>query len=303
MSELGEASQIIFQTGQAFGFAVGKISELTKPMLEAILKLIKMLAVAGSKKFYNDVIKKQPGAVSYRELRNPVPIRINEKDLEVIQKTFKDAKIEYSPLPDLNKNDQFAEILVNRTDLERVASVVDRLGETETIDKDSFNIITYEEYANNIDDEELQKTMQEYEVSEKDLDRVETPRRASDIKTLRNQVLRDEFASGKIEPLTITEKLLVKEVSNEKFTTFRVPKSRTYEKEDQFITFQNKDIVETDGGKTFLCRLDKEKDYSLCDREGNKLRIMSGENIRKTYFDRVKRDRFRKTPQVNRSKK
>lgn len=108
MSEMQEGIQMAMMTGQAMAFVVDKGVTLTRQILEALAKLIKMSALYTTPKIKNEW-KRQPGAVSMDQIQRRIPIRINEADQQKFFDWMHRAEIPYCPLQDLNKNDIYAE--------------------------------------------------------------------------------------------------------------------------------------------------------------------------------------------------
>ena len=108
MSEMQEGIQMAMMTGQAMAFVVDKGVTLTRQILEALAKLIKMSALYTTPKIKNEW-KRQPGAVSMDQIQRRIPIRINEADQQKFFDWMHRAEIPYCPLQDLNKNDRYAE--------------------------------------------------------------------------------------------------------------------------------------------------------------------------------------------------
>ena len=104
MSEMQEGIQMAMMTGQAMAFVVDKGVTLTRQILEALAKLIKMSALYTTPKIKN-AWKRQPGAVSMDQIQRRIPIRINEADQQKFFDWMHRAEIPYCPLQDLNKND------------------------------------------------------------------------------------------------------------------------------------------------------------------------------------------------------
>ena len=134
MSEMQEGIQMAMMTGQAMAFVVDKGVTLTRQILEALAKLIKMSALYTAPKIKN-IWKKQPGAVSMDQIQRRIPIRINEADQQKFFDWMHRAEIPYCPLQDLNKNDIYAEFVIDERDILRLQSIVER-NQRETICND-----------------------------------------------------------------------------------------------------------------------------------------------------------------------
>ena len=73
MSEMQEGIQMAMMTGQAMAFVVDKGVTLTRQILEALAKLMKMSALYTAPKIKN-AWKRQPGAVSMDQIQRRIPI-------------------------------------------------------------------------------------------------------------------------------------------------------------------------------------------------------------------------------------
>lgn len=296
MSEMYEGIQMAMISGQAMAFTIEKGAELTREILTALAKLIKVSALYLAPKIRN-AYKQQPGAVSMNEIRNRVPIRINEAD----QKKFFDwmykAKIEYCPLQDLNPNDKFSEFIIDERDLGRLQSIVDR--NQKEFSMDDFKIITWEDYAmNHIDEEQLEKIAKEVGI---DLDEAvnqtydKAKKRVApskeERKNMKDQIFRDDFAKGEAVAITANVSLINQKLSNDRQMTFRIPGEK-----DKYVSIPKEDLLETDGGKTFLGRLEKKGEYTVIDTK-NKIVIKEKGGEIKARFDDVHRERFVKREQ------
>ena len=125
MSEMQEGIQMAMMTGQAMAFVVDKGVTLTRQILEALAKLMKMSALYTAPKIKN-AWKRQPGAVSMDQIQRRIPIRINEADQQKFFDWMHRAEIPYCPLQDLNKNDIYAEFVIDERDILRLQSIVER---------------------------------------------------------------------------------------------------------------------------------------------------------------------------------
>lgn len=290
MSEIQEGIQMAMLTGQAMAFTIEKGTELTREILTALAKLLKVSVLYAVPKIRN-AWKKQPGAVSMEQIRNRVPVRINEADQQKFFDWMHKAKIPYCPLEDLNTHDQYAEFIVDATDLPRLQSIVDR-NQKEFFMED-FQIITWEDYAmNHVTEEDLENLAKEAGI---DLDEAvkkayDSPEYTPSVKEkdqMKNQVFRDDFAKGRAVAITLNnEKLLSERLSNEEQMTFRIP----YQK-NLYVSIPKEDLIQTDQGKTTLGRLYKDKEYTILNTADKRIIKSKGGEV-KMKFDDVKRKRF-----------
>lgn len=290
MSEIQEGIQMAMLTGQAMAFTIEKGTELTREILMAMAKLLKVSVLYAAPKIKN-AWKKQPGAVSMEQIRNRVPVRINEADQQKFFDWMHKAQIPYCPLEDFNTHDQYAEFIVDAKELPRLQSIVDR-NQKEFSMKD-FQIITWEDYAmNHVTEEDLQNLAKEAGI---DLDGAvkkayERPEHTPSIKEkdkMKHQVFRDDFAKGRAVAITLNnEKLLNERLSNGEQTTFRIP----YQK-DLYVSIPKEDLIKTDEGKTTLGRLHRDKEYTIVNIADKQIMKWKGQEV-KMKFDDVQRKRF-----------
>lgn len=162
MSEMQEGIQMAMMTGQAMAFVVDKGVNLTRQILEAMAKLIKMSALYTVPKIKN-AWKKQPGAVSMDQIQRRIPVRINEADQQKFFDWMHRAKIPYCPLQDFNKNDAFAEFVIDERDILRLQSIVER--NQKEFSMEDFKVINWKDYAmNHITEEDLNDLAKEMNI-------------------------------------------------------------------------------------------------------------------------------------------
>lgn len=290
MSEIQEGIQMAMVTGQAMAFTIEKGTELTKEILTALAKLLKVSVLYAAPKLRN-AWKKQPGAVSMEQIRNRVPIRINEADQQKFFDWMNKAKIPYCPLEDLNIHDQYAELIVDAKDLPRLQSIVDR--NKDEFSMEDFKIITWEDYAmNHITEEDLENIAREAGIDldeevKKAYNKSEHTPSIKEENKMKNQIFRDDFAKGRAVAITLNSgKLLNERLSNDEQMTFRIP----YQK-DLYVTIPKEDLVETDEGKTYLGRLYKDKEYTVLNTADKRIVKYKGMEV-KARFDDVTREKF-----------
>ena len=271
-------------------------AERTIEVLSVVVKLIEMSRLYQDSKTRN-AYKQQPGAISMDAIRNRVPIRINEADQKKFYEWMYKAKIKYCPLQDLNPNDKFSEFIIDERDLARLQSIVDR--NQKEFSMDDFKIITWENYAmNHIDEEQLEKIAKEVGI---DLDEAvnqtydKSKKRVApskeERKNMKDQIFRDDFAKGEAVAITANVCLINQKLTNDKQVTFRIPGEK-----DKYVSIPKEDLLETDGGKTFLGRLEKKGEYTVIDTK-NKIVIKEKGGEIKARFDDVHRERFVKREQ------
>lgn len=290
MSEIQEGIQMAMITGQAMAFTIEKGTELTKEILTALAKLIKVSVLYATPKIRN-AWKKQPGAVSMEQIRNRVPIRINEADQQKFFDWMNKAKIPYCPLEDLNIHDKYAEFIVDAKELPRLQSIVDR--NKKEFSMEDFKIITWEDYAmNHITEEDLENIAREAgidldEAVKKSYNKSERAPSVKEKNEMKNQIFRDDFAKGRAVAITINSgKLLNERLSNDEQLTFRIPY-----KKDLYVTIPKEDLIETDKGKTYLGRIYKDKEYTVLNTTDKRIMKYKGMEV-KSSFDDVKRKKF-----------
>ena len=266
MSEMQEGIQMAMMTGQAMAFVVDKGVTLTRQILEALAKLIKMSALYTTPKIKN-AWKRQPGAVSMDQIQRRIPIRINEADQQKFFDWMHRAEIPYCPLQDLNKNDIYAEFVIDERDILRLQSIVER--NQREFSMEDFKIINWEDYAmNHITEEDLDALAKEMNID------------------LEKEVFLDDFAKGNAVAITCNKKLLNKKLSDETQLTFRIPGEL-----DKFVSIPMKDLILTDGGKTYLGRLDLKKEYTVYDSMNRSIYHRNGMQLKRN-FDDVTRSEF-----------
>lgn len=281
-----EGIQIAMMTGQAMVFVLDKGVNLTRQILVAMAKLIKMAALYTTPKIKN-AWKKQPGAVSMDQIQRKIPIRINEADQQKFFEWMHRAKIQYCPLQDLNKNDVYAEFVIDESDILRLQSIVDR--NQKEFSMEDFKVINWEDYAmNHITEENLNDLAKEMNI---DLDKevkqqMPSKYKENDMAELKDKVFLDDFAKGNAVAITCNKKLLNKKLSDEKQMTFRIPGER-----DQFVSIPMKDLIVTDGGKTYLGRLDLKQEYTVYDSMNRSIYHKNGMQLKRS-FDDVTRSQF-----------
>lgn len=188
MSEMQEGIQMAMMTGQAMAFVVDKGVTLTRQILEALAKLIKMSALYTTPKIKN-AWKRQPGAVSMDQIQRRIPIRINEADQQKFFDWMHRAEIPYCPLQDLNKNDIYAEFVIDERDILRLQSIVDR--NQREFSMEDFKIINWEDYAmNHITEEDLDALAKEMNIDlEKEANqKLPSQAKENDMEELKNKV-------------------------------------------------------------------------------------------------------------------
>ena len=268
MSEMQEGIQMAMMTGQAMAFVVDKGVTLTRQILEALAKLMKMSALYTAPKIKN-AWKRQPGAVSMDQIQRRIPIRINEADQQKFFDWMHRAEIPYCPLQDLNKNDIYAEFVIDERDILRLQSIVER--NQREFSMEDFKIINWEDYAmNHITEEDLDALAKEMNI---------------DLEKEANQKLPSQ-AKGNAVAITCNKKLLNKKLSDETQLTFRIPGEL-----DKFVSIPMKDLILTDGEKTYLGRLDLKKEYTVYDSMNRSLYHRNGMQLKRN-FDDVTRSEF-----------
>jgi len=286
MSEMQEGIQMAMMTGQAMAFVVDKGVTLTRQILEALAKLIKMSALYTAPKIKN-AWKRQPGAVSMDQIQRRIPIRINEADQQKFFDWMHRAEIPYCPLQDLNKNDVYAEFVIDERDILRLQSIVDR--NQREFSMEDFKIINWEDYAmNHITEEDLDALAKEMNIDlEKEANqKLPSQAKENDMEELKNKVFLDDFAKGNAVAITCNKKLLNKKLSDETQLTFRIPGEL-----DKFVSIPMKDLILTDGEKTYLGRLDLKKEYTVYDSMNRSLYHRNGMQLKRN-FDDVTRSEF-----------
>ena len=103
---------------------------------------------------------------------------------------------------------------------------------------------------------------------------------------LKNKVFLDDFAKGNAVAITCNKKLLNKKLSDETQLTFRIPGEL-----DKFVSIPMKDLILTDGGKTYLGRLDLKKEYTVYDSMNRSIYHRNGMQLKRN-FDDVTRSEF-----------
>ena len=286
MSEMQEGIQIAMMTGQAMVFVLDKGVNLTRQILVAMAKLIKMAALYTTPKIKN-AWKKQPGAVSMDQIQRKIPVRINEADQQKFFEWMHRAKIQYCPLQDLNKNDVYAEFVIDERDILRLQSIIER--NQKEFSMEDFKVINWEDYAmDHITEEDLNDLAKEMNI---DLDKevkqqMPSKYKENDMAELKDKVFLDDFAKGNAVAITCNKKLLNKKLSDEKQMTFRIPGEK-----DQFVSIPMKDLIVTDGGKTYLGRLDLKQEYTVYDSMNRSIYHKNGMQLKRS-FDDVTRSQF-----------
>lgn len=281
-----EGIQIAMMTGQAMVFVLDKGVNLTRQILVAMAKLIKMAALYTTPKIKN-AWKKQPGAVSMDQIQRKIPVRINEADQQKFFEWMHRAKIQYCPLQDLNKNDVYAEFVIDERDILRLQSIIER--NQKEFSMEDFKVINWEDYAmDHITEEDLNDLAKEMNI---DLDKevkqqMPSKYKENDMAELKDKVFLDDFAKGNAVAITCNKKLLNKKLSDEKQMTFRIPGEK-----DQFVSIPMKDLIVTDGGKTYLGRLDLKQEYTVYDSMNRSIYHKNGMQLKRS-FDDVTRSQF-----------
>lgn len=292
MSEMQEGIQIAMMTGQAMVFVLDKGVNLTRQMLEAMAKLIKMSALYTVPKIKN-AWKKQPGAVSMDQIQRRIPVRINEADQQKFFEWMHRAKIPYCPLKDLNKNDAYAEFVLDERDILRLQSIVER--NQKEFSMEDFKVINWEDYAmNHITEEDLNELAKEMNIDlDKEVKRqMPSEFQENNLAELKDKVFLDDFAKGNAVAITCNKKLINKKLSDEKQMTFRIPGES-----HQYVSIPMKDLILTDNGKTYLGRLDLKQEYTVYDSMNQSIYHKNGMQVKRS-FDDVTRSQFaQKTPE------
>lgn len=297
MSEMQEGIQMAMMTGQAMAFVVDKGVTLTRQILEALAKLIKMSALYTTPKIKN-AWKRQPGAVSMDQIQRRIPIRINEADQQKFFDWMHRAEILYCPLQDLNKNDIYAEFVIDERDILRLQSIVDR--NQREFSMEDFKIINWEDYAmNHITEEDLDALAKEMNIDlEKEANqKLPSQAKENDMEELKNKVFLDDFAKGNAVAITCNKKLLNKKLSDETQLTFRIPGEL-----DKFVSIPMKDLILTDGGKTYLGRLDLKKEYTVYDSMNRSLYHRNGMQLKRNFDDVTRSEFTQKKPSKKNTK-
>lgn len=292
MSEMQEGIQIAMMTGQAMVFVLDKGVNLTRQMLEAMAKLIKMSALYTVPKIKN-AWKKQPGAVSMDQIQRRIPVRINEADQQKFFEWMHRAKIPYCPLEDLNTNDAYAEFVLDERDILRLQSIVER--NQKEFSMEDFKVINWEDYAmNHITEEDLNELAKEMNIDlDKEVKRqMPSEFQENNLAELKDKVFLDDFAKGNAVAITCNKKLINKKLSDEKQMTFRIPGES-----HQYVSIPMKDLILTDNGKTYLGRLDLKQEYTVYDSMNQSIYHKNGMQVKRS-FDDVTRSQFaQKTPE------
>lgn len=221
------------------------------------------------------------------KIQRRIPIRINEADQQKFFDWMHRAEIPYCPLQDLNKNDVYAEFVIDERDILRLQSIVDR--NQREFSMEDFKIINWEDYAmNHITEEDLDALAKEMNIDlEKEANqKLPSQAKENDMEELKNKVFLDDFAKGNAVAITCNKKLLNKKLSDETQLTFRIPGEL-----DKFVSIPMKDLILTDGGKTYLGRLDLKKEYTVYDSMNRSLYHRNGMQLKRN-FDDVTRSEF-----------
>ncbi len=221
------------------------------------------------------------------QIQRRIPIRINEADQQKFFDWMHRAEIPYCPLQDLNKNDIYAEFVIDERDILRLQSIVER--NQREFSMEDFKIINWEDYAmNHITEEDLDALAKEMNIDlEKEANqKLPSQAKENDMEELKNKVFLDDFAKGNAAAITCNKKLLNKKLSDETQLTFRIPGEL-----DKFVSIPMKDLILTDGGKTYLGRLDLKKEYTVYDSMNRSIYHRNGMQLKRN-FDDVTRSEF-----------
>ena len=221
------------------------------------------------------------------QIQRRIPIRINEADQQKFFDWMHRAEIPYCPLQDLNKNDIYAEFVIDERDILRLQSIVER--NRREFSMEDFKIINWEDYAmNHITEEDLDALAKEMNIDlEKEANqKLPSQAKENDMEELKNKVFLDDFAKGNAVAITCNKKLLNKKLSDETQLTFRIPGEL-----DKFVSIPMKDLILTDGEKTYLGRLDLKKEYTVYDSMNRSLYHRNGMQLKRN-FDDVTRSEF-----------
>ena len=260
-------------------------------------KLIKMSALYTAPKIKN-IWKKQPGAVSMDQIQRRIPIRINEADQQKFFDWMHRAEIPYCPLQDLNKNDIYAEFVIDERDILRLQSIVER--NQREFSMEDFKIINWEDYAmNHITEENLDALAKEMNIDlEKEANqKLPSQAKENDMEELKNKVFLDDFAKGNAVAITCNKKLLNKKLSDETQLTFRIPGEL-----GKFVSIPMKDLILTDGEKTYLGRLDLKKEYTVYDSMNRSLYHRNGMQLKRNFDDVTRSEFTQKKPSKKNTK-
>ena len=114
---------------------------------------------------------------------------------------------------------------------------------------------------------------------------------------LKNKVFLDDFAKGNAVAITCNKKLLNKKLSDETQLTFRIPGEL-----DKFVSIPMKDLILTDGGKTYLGRLDLKKEYTAYDSMNRSLYHRNGMQLKRNFDDVTSSEFTQKKPSKKNTK-
>ena len=119
----------------------------------------------------------------------------------------------------------------------------------------------------------------------------------NDMEELKNKVFLDDFAKGNAVAITCNKKLLNKKLSDETQLTFRIPGEL-----DKFVSIPMKDLILTDGGKTYLGRLDLKKEYTVYDSMNRSLYHRNGMQLKRNFDDVTRSEFTQKKPSKKNTK-
>lgn len=217
-----------------------------------------------------------------------------EEQLKKVETMARKYGILYSVLPDFNKNGM-REIVFHAESLPRMNALIEKLKVGQ--------VMGLEEYFQNTSDKEINKFYEETRQDRTAGKEAETAQKNTanrgqeqkqpwmetgylkmkDIEAIpldqRLNIL-DHFQSGEYDPITITNKLVVKQT--DKHVTVRLPRQT-----GKFIRIPIEDFYFPEGSRTALAFLKKKEEMKIYTEQGSEMLTMKGNDIFRNYFDTV----------------
>lgn len=269
----------------------------------------------------------QGGEHEVRELRNLtngntslISIPVEGEMLETLKKDFRELKINYAILPDLNVGDGETQLIVANSDINSVEfwfnmhnqDLMQRGEEPREMKMMSMEAytktgnLTEEQYADTAS-EELKAINAKYETKEPGLIEQTVVNKEKGIRSINTEAYEKYAHNREYVQLSIDKETLV---NQSKFANVQTIKDNglfacripgTYAENEQTLVLPESQVFSFNNGKTYRAFIKKDEKPVVMESDGAKIPVekrMNGEELKRSHFDSVEKNRKKKQQEL-----